>query len=76
MRASLPIIGCVVAGTPILAVENLEGYPEIHRLVGKRQNLFVLRLKGGSMGEPWIDRGMTYSCAPSYGASTGTSARC
>jgi repressor LexA len=28
----LPIIGRVVAGTPILAVENLDRYPVIHRL--------------------------------------------
>jgi repressor LexA len=51
------IVGRVAAGTPILAVENLEGSLEIHRLIGERSNLFVLRLTGDSMMDPQIDEG-------------------
>jgi repressor LexA len=53
--AGLLIIGRVAAGTPILAVESLEGHPEIHRLIEERAKLFVLRLKGDSMVDPQID---------------------
>jgi repressor LexA len=40
----LPIVGPVAAGTPILAVENLEGYLDIDRVVGDRAQLFALRV--------------------------------
>jgi repressor LexA len=67
----LPIIGRVAAGTPILAVENIEGYLEIDRLLGDRSSLFALRVKGDSMvdrqisegdyvivrAQPWVEHG-------------------
>ena len=67
----LPIVGRVAAGTPILAVDNLEGYLEIDRLLGDRSNLFVLRVTGDSMvdrqiyegdyvivrAQPWVEHG-------------------
>jgi repressor LexA len=69
--AGLPIVGRVAAGTPILAVENLEGYLEIDRMLGDRTQLFALRVKGDSMvdrqiyegdyvivrAQPWVDHG-------------------
>jgi repressor LexA len=67
----LPIIGRVAAGTPILAVENIEGYLEIDRWLGDRTQLFALRVKGDSMvdrqihdgdyvivrAQPWVEHG-------------------
>ena len=53
---SIPIIGRVTAGTPILAVENYEGY--IHYPAGLRSlpenEMFALRVSGNSM----IDAGI------------------
>jgi repressor LexA len=47
--AGLPIIGRVAAGTPILAVENIEGYLEVDRVLGDRAQLFALQVRGDSM---------------------------
>jgi len=55
--AGLPMIGRVAAGTPILAVENLEGYLDLDRLLGDRSNLFVLRVRGDSMVDRQIYEG-------------------
>jgi repressor LexA len=55
--AGLPIIGRVAAGTPILAVENIEGYLEIDRLLGDRSSLFALQVKGDSMVDRQIYEG-------------------
>lgn len=69
--AGLPIIGRVAAGTPILAVENVEGYLEIDRWLGDRTQTFALRVKGDSMvdrqihdgdyvivrAQPWVEHG-------------------
>ncbi len=53
---SIPIIGRVTAGAPILAVENYEGY--IHYPAGLRQlpenEMFALRVSGTSMIEAGI----------------------
>ena len=53
---SIPIIGRVTAGTPILAVENYEGY--IHYPAGLRSlpenEMFALRVSGNSMIEAGI----------------------
>jgi repressor LexA len=71
LPAGLPIIGRVAAGTPILAVENIEGYLEIDRLLGDRSTLFALQVKGDSMvdrqiyegdyvivrAQPWVEHG-------------------
>ena len=71
LPAGLPIIGRVAAGTPILAVENVEGYLEIDRWLGDRTQLFALRVKGDSMvdrqihdgdyvivrAQPWVEHG-------------------
>ena len=51
----VPILGDIAAGTPITAIENLDGYvgylPQGHRLGGK---LFALHVKGESMIEAGI----------------------
>ncbi|MBA4320205.1 MAG: repressor LexA [Flavobacterium sp.] len=46
----IPIVGKVAAGTPILAQENIEGTLTVDKtLVGQRNNVFALRVKGNSM---------------------------
>ncbi len=51
---NIPIIGTVTAGTPILAVENIEGYfPLLAEHTPKGEN-FMLHVKGESM----INRGI------------------
>lgn len=47
----VPLVGCVTAGQPILAVENIEEtYPLPKNLLGTKQdNIFMLQVKGDSM---------------------------
>jgi repressor LexA len=46
----VPIVGRVAAGTPILAVQNLEGTVTIDRdFLACRSDVFALRVKGDSM---------------------------
>jgi repressor LexA len=52
---SVPLVGRVAAGQPILAVENLEETLKVDRyLVGTGENIFGLRVKGDSMIEDGI----------------------
>ncbi len=47
---AIPIVGRVAAGTPILAVQNLEGTVTIDRdFLACRSDVFALRVKGDSM---------------------------
>jgi repressor LexA len=46
----IPIVGRVAAGSPILAIENIEGSVVIDpTLMKKTENSFALRVKGDSM---------------------------
>ncbi|MCQ2106621.1 MAG: transcriptional repressor LexA [Fibrobacter sp.] len=46
----IPIVGNVAAGTPILAVQNLEGTVTIDRdFLASRSDVFALRVRGDSM---------------------------
>ena len=47
--ASIPIVGTVAAGQPILAQENIEGYFPIPVDMVPNADTFVLRVKGDSM---------------------------
>lgn len=47
--ASVPIVGTVTAGTPILAEENLEGFFPVPVDYLKNDSTFMLRIKGSSM---------------------------
>jgi len=46
---SIPILGCVRAGLPTLAVEDIEGYLDLDSLVFSESDIFALRVKGDSM---------------------------
>jgi len=50
----LPIVGQVAAGTPITAIENLDGYLSIENLFSSSGDLFCLRVKGDSMVDAGI----------------------
>ncbi len=45
----VPLLGTVAAGTPILAVENIEQYIPIATPHARGEDLFALRVKGDSM---------------------------
>ncbi len=47
--ASIPIIGTVAAGQPLLAQENIEGYFPIPTNLAPNTQCFVLRVRGESM---------------------------
>lgn len=53
----LPIIGSVAAGTPILAVENIEDYFPIPSSYAPSGTLFMLKVRGDSMIEVGINDG-------------------
>lgn len=47
--ATVPILGRVTAGLPILAVEDIEGYIPVSESVRRGRELFALRIDGDSM---------------------------
>jgi repressor LexA len=47
---ALPLIGRIAAGSPILAIENVESYVSL----GRFQNCFLLRVQGESMRDAGI----------------------
>ena len=55
---NIPIIGSVAAGSPILAVENIEGqFPIPADFIKATNELFILNVKGDSMIECGINNG-------------------
>lgn len=57
---SIPLVGRVAAGTPILAEEHLEGQLKLDRdLVGSGAEMFALRVQGDSMRDAGILSGDT-----------------
>ncbi len=50
----IPIIGCVAAGQPILAQENVEGYLDLDRAFSSSRGRFLLRIAGDSMVDDGI----------------------
>jgi len=54
---SVPIVGKVKAGEPILAVENIEGYINLDRSLISSRDVFLLRVVGDSMIDAHIQDG-------------------
>jgi len=52
--SSIPIVGQVAAGEPVLAEENIEEYLELPPVIGGDQADFVLQIKGDSMKDAGI----------------------
>ena len=49
LAGSIPIIARVTDGTPVTAIENVEGYLSLSAIFGDPMNLFSIRMKGDSM---------------------------
>jgi repressor LexA len=54
MRPSIPLIGEVAAGTPILAEENVEDQLEIPAMIGADDGDYALKVRGDSMRDAGI----------------------
>lgn len=52
----IPVLGTIVAGIPMEAVENIIGYEEVAQVMAVQGELFALRVEGHSM-EPRICEG-------------------
>ena len=69
---SLPLIGQVAAGTPILAVENIEDtIPLAWDFAKNARDGFILRVKGDSMIEAGINNGDLIMVKPQPDANNG-----
>ena len=68
---SLPILGRVKAGEPILAVENIEGYINFDRSMVSSEDVFLLRVQGDSMIEAHIQDGDFALVKPQRDADNG-----
>ncbi len=51
---TVPIVGTVAAGSPILAVENIEEYCALPNMFNQTDETFILKIKGDSMIEAGI----------------------
>jgi len=68
---SLPIVGNVRAGEPILALENIEGYIHFDRGLVPSEDVFLLRVQGESMIEAHIQDGDFALVKPQPNAENG-----
>lgn len=68
---SIPILGRVRAGEPILAIENIEGYINLDRRLASSENVFLLRVQGDSMIDAHIQDGDFALVKPQSGAENG-----
>jgi len=68
---SLPIVGRVRAGEPILAIENIEGYINLDRDLVSSEDVFLLRVQGDSMIEAHIQDGDFALVKPQPNAENG-----
>jgi len=68
---SLPIIGRVTAGEPILAIENIEGYVNFDKNLVSSEDVFLLRVEGDSMIEAHIQDGDFALVKPQKDAENG-----
>ncbi|MCJ7784964.1 MAG: transcriptional repressor LexA [Desulfobacterales bacterium] len=68
---SIPIVGRVQAGEPILAVENIEGYINLDRNLVSSSDVFLLRVQGNSMIDAHIQDGDFALVKPQPSAENG-----
>ena len=68
---SVPIVGRVQAGEPILAVENIEGYINLDRSLVSSGDVFLLRVQGDSMIDAHIQDGDFALVKPQPNAENG-----
>jgi len=53
----LPVVGNIRAGTPLLAVENIEGNIAVDSSLARNEEMFFLRVQGQSMIDAHIMEG-------------------
>lgn len=68
---SIPILGRVTAGTPVLAVENHEGHLQVDPSMVNGHDTFALRVEGDSMIEAGILEGDYVIVRPQSHADNG-----
>jgi repressor LexA len=68
---SIPIVGNVRAGEPILAIENIEGYINLDRSLASSEDVFLLRVQGDSMIDVHIQDGDFALIKPQPSAENG-----
>jgi repressor LexA len=68
---SVPIVGRVTAGDPILAIENIEGYVSFDRNLVSSEDVFLLRVEGDSMIDAHIQDGDFALVKPQKDAENG-----
>jgi repressor LexA len=68
---SIPIVGRVRAGEPILAIENIEGYFNLDRSFASSKDVFLLRVQGDSMIDAHIQDGDFALVKPQSNAENG-----
>ncbi|MDP2972801.1 MAG: transcriptional repressor LexA [Deltaproteobacteria bacterium] len=68
---SIPIVGRVRAGEPILAIENIEGYFNLDRSFASSKDVFLLRVQGDSMVDAHIQDGDFALVKPQSNAENG-----
>ena len=66
----IPVLGAVVAGEPIEAIEDIEGYEEIPESLARTGEFFGLRVRGASM-EPTLQEGDVIICKSVQTCDTG-----
>ena len=64
------MLGAVVAGEPIEAIEDIEGYEEIPESLARTGEFFGLRVRGASM-EPTLQEGDVIICKSVQTCDTG-----
>lgn len=68
---TLPIVGGVRAGEPILAIQNIEGYINVDKSLVSSEDVFLLRVHGDSMIEAHIQDGDFALVKPQPNAENG-----
>jgi repressor LexA len=68
---AIPLVGRVAAGTPILAVENIEGMLAVDEMLAKDEDCFALRVNGDSMRDAGIIDGDIVIVQPQPDARNG-----
>ena len=54
---SVPVLGTIAAGTPLLAEENIEDWVQVEPALARNRTLFALKVRGDSMIEAGILEG-------------------
>ncbi|MFH1502838.1 MAG: transcriptional repressor LexA [Candidatus Eisenbacteria bacterium] len=67
----IPIVGQVAAGTPVLAVENIEGVIAVDEMFARDEDSFALRVSGDSMKDGGIFDGDVVIVRPQATAKGG-----